>query len=72
MLLLSGISFVLAIASFYWGNKIIDDVMQFTMILLGLICILFSLIFSPWLIKLPILIGLLAIPTSLPKPNFKR
>ncbi len=62
MLFLSLLALGLAIANFYLSRKVVDDIDQVLVVLVALICLLLSLCFAPWQLKLLILLALLVFP----------
>lgn len=62
MLILSVISLLAAFFSFFMLRKITDEIVQLTFLILSLICLLLSLVHSPWLIKLLMTVPLLILP----------
>lgn len=60
MLVTSSIALVIAVVAFYISFKVTDEVVQLAVVLPALFCLILSLVFTPWSIKLLIAIALLA------------
>jgi hypothetical protein len=58
MLVPSLITLAIAIVALYISTKIADEIVQLTIALTGLLCLFFSLVITPWPIKLLILMTL--------------
>mgnify|MGYP001083171457 CR=1 FL=1 len=61
MIGLSLMSLGLAIASFYFGTHLTDEAEGITLLALviALICLLLSLIFTPWFVKLALVVAII-------------
>lgn len=62
MFILSVIALLLASISFLMLRKIPDEAVQLTVFILSILCLIVSLIHSPWLIKLCMTVPLLILP----------
>jgi hypothetical protein len=62
MLVLSVISLLVACISFWILRRITDEIMQLTVLILGMLCLFLSLVHSPWLMKLCVTVPLLILP----------
>jgi hypothetical protein len=61
-MLFSLLSLAIAISAVYLSNKLIDEGTSFPLKVIGFLSLFLSLVYSPWLIKLSIVVAIVVTP----------